>query len=48
MLSYLALLVMATGVSTYSILQLGEMREITHSIILLDTSLLDLRSRAAR
>lgn len=47
MLSYLALLVMATGVSTYSILQLGKMREITHSIILLDTSLLDLHKNMA-
>lgn len=42
MLSYIALLVMATGVSTYSILQLGQMREVTHSIILFDTNLLDL------
>lgn len=47
MLSYLALLVMATGVSTYSILQLGEMRKITHSIILLDTTLLDLHKNMA-
>ena len=42
MFSYIALLVMATGVSTYSILQLAQMREVTHSIILLDTNLLDL------
>ncbi|MDD3814052.1 MAG: ATP-binding protein [Desulfocapsaceae bacterium] len=42
MLSYIALLIMATGVSTYSILQLGQMRGVTHSIILLDTKLLDL------
>jgi two-component system, NtrC family, sensor histidine kinase GlrK len=41
-LSYLALLVMVTGVSMYSILQLGQVREITHSIILHDNSLLDL------
>lgn len=47
MLSYLALLVMATGVSTYSILQLGEMRAITHSIILLDTNLLDFHKNMA-
>lgn len=47
MLSYLALLVMATGVSTYSILQLGQMRGITHSIILLDTNLLDLHKNMA-
>jgi two-component system sensor histidine kinase GlrK len=42
MLSYIALLIMATGVSTYSILQLGQMRGVTHSIILPDTKLLDL------
>ena len=47
MLSYLALLVMATGVSGYSILQLGQMRGITHSIILLDTNLLDLHKNMA-
>jgi two-component system sensor histidine kinase GlrK len=47
MLSYIALLVMATGVSTYSILQLGQMRGITHSIILLDTNLLDLHKNMA-
>ncbi len=47
MLSYIALLVMATGVSTYSILQLGQMREVTHSIILLDTNLLDLHKNMA-
>jgi len=47
MLSYLSLLVMATGVSTYSILQLGQMRGITHSIILLDTNLLDLHKNMA-
>jgi two-component system sensor histidine kinase GlrK len=42
MLSYLALLAMATGVSLYSIIQLGHVKEITHSIILLDNGLLDL------
>jgi two-component system sensor histidine kinase GlrK len=47
MLSYLFLLVMATGVSSYSILQLGQMRKITHSIILLDTNLLDLHKNMA-
>jgi two-component system sensor histidine kinase GlrK len=47
MLSYIALLIMATGVSTYSILQLGQMRGITHSIILLDTNLLDLHKNMA-
>jgi two-component system sensor histidine kinase GlrK len=47
MLSYIALLVMATGVSTYSILQLGQMREVTHSIIRLDTNLLDLHQNMA-
>jgi two-component system sensor histidine kinase GlrK len=47
MLSYIALLMMATGVSTYSIVQLGQMRGITHSIILLDTNLLDLHKNMA-
>ncbi|MHB8790565.1 MAG: sensor histidine kinase [Desulfobulbaceae bacterium] len=47
MLSYLALLIMATGVSTYSIIQLGQIRGITHSIILLDTNLLDLHKNMA-
>jgi two-component system, NtrC family, sensor histidine kinase GlrK len=47
MLSYLALLAMATGVSTYSILQLGQVREITHSIILLDNQLLELHKNMA-
>jgi two-component system sensor histidine kinase GlrK len=47
MLSYLALLAMATGVSTYSIIQLGQIRGITHSIILLDTNLLDLHKNMA-
>lgn len=47
MISYLALLVMATGVSAYSILQLGQMRLITHSIILLDTTLLDFHKNMA-
>ena len=47
MLSYLALLIMATGVSTYSILQLGQMRGVTHSITLLDTNLLDLHKNMA-
>lgn len=47
MLSYIALLVMATGVSTYSILQLGQMRGVTHSIILLDNNLFDLHKNMA-
>jgi len=47
MLSYIALLIMATGVSTYSILQLGQMRGVTRSIILLDTKLLDLHKNMA-
>jgi two-component system sensor histidine kinase GlrK len=38
---------MATGVSSYSILQLGQMRGVTHSIILLDTNLLDLNKNMA-
>ena len=47
MLSYLALLLMATGVSTYSILQLGQMQGITRSIIQFDTRLLDLHKNMA-
>lgn len=42
MLGYLALLIMAAGVGMYSTLQLGEVREITHSILLVDNTLLDL------
>jgi two-component system, NtrC family, sensor histidine kinase GlrK len=47
MIGYLALLSMATGVSMYSILQLGHVREITHSIILLDNAFLDLNKNMA-
>jgi len=47
MLSYFALLVMATAVSAYSIIQLGQMRGITHSIILHDTNMLDLHKNMA-
>ena len=42
MLSYLALLVMATGMGMYSILQLGQVRQITNSILLVDTTLINL------
>jgi two-component system, NtrC family, sensor histidine kinase GlrK len=42
MLGYLLLLIMATGVGMYSILQLGKVSEITHSILLVDNSLTDL------
>lgn len=42
MLGYLTLLIMATGVGMYSILQLGEVRETTHSMILVDNALIDL------
>jgi two-component system sensor histidine kinase GlrK len=42
MLGYLALLTMAAGVGMYSILQLGLVKGITHSIILVDNALLDL------
>ena len=42
MLSYLALLIMATGMGMYSILQLGEVRKITNSILLVDTTLINL------
>ncbi len=38
---------MVTVVSTYAILQIGQMRGITHSIILLDTNLLDLHKNMA-
>jgi two-component system, NtrC family, sensor histidine kinase GlrK len=47
MLSYFALLVMATGVSMYSIIQLGKVKEITHSIIRSDNTLLDLHKNMA-
>jgi two-component system, NtrC family, sensor histidine kinase GlrK len=43
MLGYLALLIMAAGVGMYSILQLSQVKEITHSIILVDNALLDLQ-----
>jgi two-component system, NtrC family, sensor histidine kinase GlrK len=46
-LSYLALLVMATGVSMYSIIKLGKVKEITHSIIRSDNALLDLHKNMA-
>lgn len=42
MLGYLALLIMATGVGVYSILQLSEVKEITRSILLVDNTLIDL------
>lgn len=47
MFSYFALLIMATAVSAYSIIQLGQIRGITHSIILHDTNLLDLHKNMA-
>jgi two-component system sensor histidine kinase GlrK len=47
MLGYLALLGMATGVSMYSILQLGQVRDITQSIILSDNAILDLNKNMA-
>jgi len=46
-LSYFVLLVMATAVSAYSIIQLGQIRGITHSIILHDTNMLDLHKNMA-
>jgi two-component system, NtrC family, sensor histidine kinase GlrK len=41
MLGYLILLLLAAGVGMYSILQLGLVKEITHSIILVDNAILD-------
>ncbi len=42
MTGYLVLLIMATGVSAYAIIQLRFMREVTHSIILVENPLMDL------
>lgn len=47
MLGYLVLLTMTAGVNLYSIFELGEVKEITHSIILLDNGLLDLQGKMA-
>ena len=42
MTGYLALLVLATGVSIYAIIQLRHVRDVTQSVILVDNPLLDL------
>ncbi len=42
MMGYLFLLVLATSMSAYTIVQLGRVRDVTHSIILVDNSVLDL------
>ena len=42
MTGYLAFLVLAMGVSVYAIIQLRYVRDVTHSIILVDNPLLDL------
>jgi two-component system sensor histidine kinase GlrK len=42
MTGYLALLVLATGVSVYAIIQLGRFNDVTHSIHLVDNSLVNL------
>jgi two-component system sensor histidine kinase GlrK len=47
MLGYIAMLMMVAVVSTYAILQLGQVSGITHSIILLDTNLLGLHKNMA-
>ena len=41
MTGYLALLVLATGVSIYAIIQLRHVRDVTQSVILVDNPLLD-------
>ena len=47
MTGYLLLLALATGVSLYSIVQLGRVRDVTHSVILEDNVLLDLHKSLA-
>ncbi len=42
MLGYLFLLVLSTSVSVYAIVQLGSIRDMIHSVILVDTSLVDI------
>ena len=42
MIGYLAFLVLAMGVSVYAIIQLRYVRDVTHSIILVDNPLLEL------
>jgi len=45
MIGYVVVLALATGVSVYAILQLGQMRDVTHSIILVDNPFLDLHNK---
>lgn len=47
MMGYLFLLALATSVSVYSIVQLGRVRDVTHSVILEDNVLLDLHKSLA-
>jgi two-component system sensor histidine kinase GlrK len=42
MSGYVALLVLATGMSVYAIIQLGRVNTVTHSILLVDNPLIDL------
>lgn len=42
MAGYVALLVLATGMSVYAIIQLGRVNAVTHSILLVDNPLIDL------
>ncbi len=42
MMGYLFLLVLAIGMSVYTIVQLGRVRDVTHTIILVDNEILDL------
>ncbi len=42
MTGYVALLVLTTGVSVYAIVQLGKVNAVTHSILLVDNSLINL------
>ena len=45
MVGYVIVLALATGVSVYAISKLGEMRDVTHSIILVDNPFLDLHNK---
>jgi two-component system sensor histidine kinase GlrK len=47
MIGYLFLLTLATGMSIYTIAQLGRVRDVTHSVILEDNVLLDLNKSLA-
>jgi len=45
MIGYVVVLTLATGVSVYAILQLGQMIDVTHSIILVDNPFIDLHNK---